>query len=505
MSSPYKTPGVYIIERNAFANSVVGVASAIPVFIGHTEKALDEDGNDVSNKPVRIHSMLEYRNIFGAGFPPCVFEIQPDASSSDFNASNGSTFSVSSNSVRYRMPAAIRFFYANGGNDCYILSIGDFNSGFDKTRFINAIDLIQNEHEITLLLVPEAVELEAQDSYDVLSYMIQHCGETKNKFAILDIPGGYEDLNPFPNCVDNFRDKVSAIMPENNSYAATYYPWLNTTVYHISDISYLNISEDSYNTLADLIQEELTAGGHVLGESQTQLLSCFRNNGNSDDGNITLEQADASLRLVSRNYESILRAILKKLALLPPSSAMAGIYAEVDGSRGVWKAPANVSVASVTDPEVPIDNDQQQDLNVPISGKAVNAIRSFPGQGVLVWGARTLDGNSLDFRYINVRRTLIYLEQSIISAVQAYVFEPNDANTWAAVNAMISNFLTQTWKQGALVGAKPDEAFSVHVGLGTTMTAQDILDGTMIVSVAVAISHPAEFIIFTIQQQMQTS
>jgi len=123
----------------------------------------------------------------------------------------------------------------------------------------------------------------------------------------------------------------------------------------------------------------------------------------------------------------------------------------------------------------------------------------------LIWGARTLDGNSQDWRYINVRRTIIMLEQSIKFSALAYVFEANNASTWITVKNMISNFLTNQWKSGALVGAKPEEAYSVDVGLGSTMTADDILNGFMNVTVKVALVRPAEFIVITFQQKMQTS
>ena len=195
----------------------------------------------------------------------------------------------------------------------------------------------------------------------------------------------------------------------------------------------------------------------------------------------------------------------EKLNLLPPGAAMAGIYTMVDNTRGVWKAPANVSMSTVVAPTVNITHDDQEELNVPLSGKSINAIRSFIGEGTLVWGARTLDGNSLDWRYINVRRTMIMLEESIKIASKAYVFEPNVANTWVTIKSMISNFLTGIWKRGGLAGASPDDAFSVHVGLGDTMTPEDILEGILRVTVLVAITRPAEFIEITFQQQMQKS
>jgi len=141
----------------------------------------------------------------------------------------------------------------------------------------------------------------------------------------------------------------------------------------------------------------------------------------------------------------------------------------------------------------------------PITGKSVNAIRSFVGNGVLIWGARTLDGNSQDWRYVNVRRTIIMLEQSIKSAARSYVFLPNVSATWINLKSSIENFLTGIWKQGGLAGSKPEEAFSVLVGLGSTMTAQDILDGYLNVVVLVAVIRPAEFIEISFRQQLQHS
>ena len=110
-----------------------------------------------------------------------------------------------------------------------------------------------------------------------------------------------------------------------------------------------------------------------------------------------------------------------------------------------------------------------------MNGKAVNAIRSFPGEGIKVWGARTMDGNSLDWRYINVRRTMIFLEESIKNAARAYVFEPNVVNTWVNMRSMIDGFLRGVWKRGGLAGTSPEDAYSIHIGLGDTMTPEDIL------------------------------
>ncbi|MCV2423509.1 phage tail sheath subtilisin-like domain-containing protein [Paucibacter sp. DJ2R-2] len=212
-----------------------------------------------------------------------------------------------------------------------------------------------------------------------------------------------------------------------------------------------------------------------------------------------------TLLSVSNVYKAVLTEVRRQLNVLPPSSAMAGIYTMVDNTRGVWKAPANVSLNGVISPTVSISHEQQEDLNVSAQGKSINAIRSFIGEGVLVWGARTLDGNSLDWRYINVRRTMIMLEESCRLAAKAMVFEPNTANTWVTIKSMVANFLTSVWKRGGLMGAVPEDAFSVHVGLGETMTPNDVLEGILRVTVLVAMVRPAEFIEITFQQQMPKS
>jgi phage tail sheath protein FI len=189
--------------------------------------------------------------------------------------------------------------------------------------------------------------------------------------------------------------------------------------------------------------------------------------------------------------------------VLPPSGAIAGVCAAVDSASGVWTAPANVTLNSVVRPSLRITEEQQGAINVPLDGKAVNVIRDFIGRGSVVWGARTLDGNSSDYRYVPVRRTIVYIEASIEPLLEDFVLAPNNATTWAAVVATLSAFLQELWRQGGLSGATPSDAFTVQCGLGSTMTPEDVLDGNMNVMVGVAILRPAEFIELTFSQQMQ--
>ena len=205
-------------------------------------------------------------------------------------------------------------------------------------------------------------------------------------------------------------------------------------------------------------------------------------------------------------YKNIITAVNNSPTKLPPSPAVAGRYAYVDNTRGVWKAPANVSLDSVKSVCYQVEDKEQEKLNIDVnSGKSINIIRYFTGKGNLIWGARTLAGNDNEWRYVSVRRFFNMVEESCKKSTSWAVFEPNDAGTWIKVKGMIENFLTLQWRAGALQGAKPNEAFYVKVGLGETMTSLDILEGRMNVEIGMAVVRPAEFIILTFSHKLAES
>ncbi|HMJ94110.1 MAG TPA: phage tail sheath family protein [Allosphingosinicella sp.] len=184
---------------------------------------------------------------------------------------------------------------------------------------------------------------------------------------------------------------------------------------------------------------------------------------------------------------------------IPPSGAVCGIYALTDNTRGVWKAPANETVADAIDLEFDVTHGEQENLNP----KGVNLIRRFPGRGIRVWGARTLSSDPL-WKYVNVRRLFIFLEASIYYSTQWVVFEPNDPKLWARVKQTATLFLRSQWREGALFGEKEEEAFTVAVGR-ETMTEDDILNGRLIVEIGIAPVRPAEFVVFRIYQKTSES
>lgn len=521
----YKTPGVYIVEKNAFSNSVVEVATAVPAFVGYTEFA-DHKGESLARKAWRISSMAEYHAYFGnapknsfsiKAIPvvttaPASKAIVADFSVTDIATQKRTEYTITQDSTAYILYYSMLLFFQNGGGSCYIVSLGTYQDDLDADAIKAGIDILLKEQEPTMVVVPDAVHLSLADCTDVQTAALMHCGfKMRNRVALLDVHDGYKDRqDPSGDCVNTFRNAIGTKFLD---FGMAYYPWLNTSIVKEKDIDFTSIS--NLDVLTTLLKQELSpiidtkkptpAAKVKIDQLNAALISITADRSKSKDPVTDILTLNKTLLAVSNLYPQIIVAIQKKLNLLPPSAGIAGLYTMVDSTRGVWKAPANVNMNGVVSSTVAISHDEQEDLNVTPSGKSINAIRSFIGEGLLVWGARTLDGNSQDWRYINVRRTMIMIEESIKQACKAYVFEPNTANTWVTIKSMVRNFLTSIWKRGGLAGENPDDAFSVFVGLGETMTADDILEGLMKVSVLVAVSRPAEFIEITFQQQMQKS
>ena len=185
----------------------------------------------------------------------------------------------------------------------------------------------------------------------------------------------------------------------------------------------------------------------------------------------------------------------KKNIAIPPSGSIMGIYARSDNSRGVHKAPANEVVRACVGLDTQFNKGEQDILNP----KGVNLIRAFPGQGIRVWGARTVSSDP-SWKYVNVRRLFIFLEETIKANTNWAVFEPNDEALWTRVHRTISVFLNGMWRNGSLAGTSADEAFFVNIGR-STMSQDDIDNGRLVCVIGVAPVKPAEFVIFRITQK----
>ncbi|MBS8226349.1 phage tail sheath family protein [Vannielia litorea] len=482
----YKTPGVYVVEENAFPNSVVEVPTAIPVFIGYTETA-KAGKTDLTNVPTKIGSFAEFQQVFG-GAP--AMTVDEDKKTSTLTCT-----------TPFLMYSGLRFFYDNGGGDCYIVSVGGYTDSSgkpvtpDKTAITDALAPLKATPEPTMVITPDTAKMSIGDWSSVAQKVLRHCETMQSRIAILDLVNGNLKFGQ-PGATDPVEDFYNNVGTNGLNYGAAYYPWVNTNLIEMGDITFMNLSDTVKKALQKEVEAE--AGSNAKLKSLAGQITSTKTAAEAKSPHQALMSA-------SQAYNQTMLAALAAMNVMPPSTAMAGIISFTDNQIGPWKAPANTSMTDVLSPTVEITWEDQESLNVPLNGLAINAIRTFINRGVLVWGARTLDGNSQDWRYISVRRTMILIEQSAKLACEAFVFEANDANTWSVVKAMLENFLTNMWRQGALAGTKPTDAFSVSVGLGSTMTPTDILNGIMNVTILVAVTHPAEFIVLTFKQQMQKS
>jgi phage tail sheath protein FI len=521
MAAKYKTPGVYIVDQNAFPNSVAPVPTAVPAFVGYTPQA-EYQGKSYLNVPFKITSWNEFLAIFcfprkdrnkHQQYSPNYFITDEKVSQTDLNSISFDQrdFSISPDpSTIYYLYLSVRLFYENGGGDAYIVSVGSYGKPSGKMLGLNeplinpnvalnelllGLSLLKKETEPTMYVIPDATLLSSDNNATLTQAMLLQCEELGTAISLLDVPGGRNpDQNNYEQGIESFRNSTGS---NGLSYGAAYFPFVNTTVLQTEDLNYTNLFGGDLDKLVEIINPNngdpaLKKIFDIIKETQHQAISA--------------NQLNEALLSSSKLYSILFGKVLEIANLLPPSGGMAGVITNNDNNRGVWNSPANVGIVGVRGLPILLNDEQQGPLNVdPLSGKSVNVIRSFIGEGILVWGARTLDGNSADHQYIAVRRMLIYIEQSCKLAMQAYVFEPNDQNTWRSVKSMISDFLTNVWKEGGLAGASAQDAFSVECGLGTTMTSQDILDGFMNISVRVAVTHPAEFIVILFSQQMATS
>lgn len=468
----YKTPGVYVEEISKLPPSVAEVSTAVPAFIGCTANG-PTPGSDKHVAPIvkRIDTMLDYETFFGGPFSSSfTVAAGPDPSQPGEIARTAPAFD-------YLLYYSLSLYFKNGGGSCYVVSIGNYDAAPTTQQFQDGLDALEKEDEPTLILLTEAVNLEADNYYALAKAAMDQAKKLGDRFVILDVPDA--------EGADNFRN--GNLGTDSLMYAAAYYPSLQTT---------LNYAYEDENVTLKAPTKSSTDTTDSTDSKKTS----------KDSTNSMDKTLDAVKSTNTALYNQVKTALAQQRVVLPSSPAIAGVYASVDRDRGVWKAPANIGLASVIGPTVKITHDDQENLNVdPTAGKSINAIRAFTGKGTLVWGARTLAGNDNEWRYVSVRRLFNMIEESAAKATAFAVFEPNDATTWLKVKAMIESYLYGLWQQGALAGSTSEDAYFVNVGLGKTMTPQDVLEGRMIVEIGLAAVRPAEFIILRFMHKLQQS
>ncbi|WP_241277989.1 phage tail sheath family protein, partial [Chryseobacterium mucoviscidosis] len=331
----YKTPGVYVEELAKFPPSVAQVETAIPAFIGYTEKG-------PKNEPTRISSLLEYENLFGKA------KNEGKEIKISVKDNTVSTTFEDSKLGKFKMYHAMQMYFANGGGPCYIVSVG-VASGYPtevlKSELETGLKTLEKEDEPTLIVFPDAESLPTLEAYGLYGLALDHAEEMKDRFVIMDVLG--DDLT--------FRNKV---VSTGLKYGAAYYPKLETVLTHSFEDEDVKITSF----------EEKDISGNVL---------------SLPDGYVN------NLKWLKSNrtelYNKAKAAIESEKVVMAPSSAVAGVYAKVDSTSGVFKAPANVGLSYVVAPTVKVSHEDQMTLNVdPTSGKSINVIRSFTGKGTLV-------------------------------------------------------------------------------------------------------------------------
>ena len=512
------TPGVYVSEITGPILGVAPVATAIPVFIGYTPSA-QLDGTSYLQKAHKVSSFREFNDIYGVADDSLskalpnynLHEVETEPLDGNFVQVGLAYYHmIADPNTQYYLYHSVKLFFDNGGNEAYIMAVGNYgeptqnfenigktivNANVSLRELQQGIALLKNIPEITMYLCPDATLLSVKENGSLMQAMLLQQSQLKTGICIFDIIGSkHPDPIQILDPVTIFRENTGNI---GLSFGTAYYPFIGTTLVQKGDLFYTNFFAGHLKTLDGFLRMDL--GAHAdLDMVMKEIMD--------PNSTQTASHKNKMLLSVSPLYRELVALATTMANLQPPSGAMAGVMATTDATSGVWKAPANVSIVGVHTIPINLNNQQQADFNVDaITGKSINVIRNFPGMGTLVWGARTLNGNSLDWKYINVRRTMSFIEQSCMLAIKAYVFEPNTANTWNNIKAMISNFLQDLWRQGAFMGAKPSEVFAVKCGLGSTMTAQDIAQGELKVLIMVAPMRPAEFIVLSFTQKMSTT
>ena len=533
----YNTPDVYVEEISTLPPSVAEVSTAIPAFIGYTAN------DSLKLQPTRITSFLEFTTFFG-GAAPVAFSAAVTKDSINVSIPTADIYQT------HKLYYLLDLYFKNGGSDCYIVSLGAFKDKTVQD-FSDGLDSLRTEDEPTLIVLSEATTLTSNEYYKLCQQALMQCADLQDRFCIFDLLPAVDNTTPGPKAVDRISEFRTGIGMNNLHYGAAYYPYLFTSLNYVYDEANISVTatgtaapikiaaggldiiskkvlSDTYKPSAFIavptgtsavtdIDFSDTAGVFTItapaGKTAKDVADAWNTISYTDPvkANFDIVETKGTAKvtaLPSTNftastlsktslydikqtnpiaYNGVKQELAKLRLVLPPAAAIAGIYSLTDRTRGVWKAPANVSLNAVIGPVVKITNAAQQTLNVDAAnGKSINAIRSFTGKGTLVWGARTLDGSSNEWRYVPVRRLFIMIEESAKKASYFAVFEPNDAATWLKAKGMLESFLYGLWQQGALAGSTPKAAYYVNIGLGITMTQQDILAGRMIIEIGIA-------------------
>lgn len=532
----YLSPGVYVEEVDRGPKPIEGVGTAMPVFIGFTEKAerLRRVGDefvkeDVLNKPVLVTNWTQYMETFG-GFLEGAY-----------------------------MPLSVYGFFQNGGSRAYVLSVKTIprasvsllnnagkagllvqakQAGFGGKRLRVKIDAPAATTAPTKKEEGAAAPAEAAGTGFTVTVEQQSAnGGWATKEVIkdvnlveLDADGGKKVAVAYPR--NKGSEFVDLVIPEGSTKLADLMPKTQEQALNI-DMKLLSAPKpadfqgnavertglDGLEAIDDITMVVVpdlmsTAPGETLDKAmvkavQTAMIAHCEKMGDRvaildcppdmlptevNEWRMDTTGFDSSYAAMYYPWIEVNDPATNKPALIPPSGFVAGVWSRNDNTRGVHKAPANEVVRGATGLAYNVTSGEQAILNP----NGVNCIRAFPGMGIRIWGARTLSSNPA-WRYISIRRLFNYIEKSIERGTQWVVFEPNEPRLWGQVRRDVSAFLTMVWRDGALFGSSPTDAFYVKCDSETNPPESRDM-GRLIIEIGVSPVKPAEFVIFRISQ-----
>jgi phage tail sheath protein FI len=525
-------PGIYIQELPSSARTITAAPTSITVFVGYTHPFKTKN----PGQAVRIFNFTEYEREFGGFF--------------------------ASNSIDPNLPHAVNQFFLNGGSDAYVVGLqphyydSSTNPPTDKGEIKQAILQVDGPAGLTFTArepidqIPMKITInnrqKTKANNDTADIVITY-GSQSETFRQVNL-----NKDDASNYIDNRinEDSSSLILVAPTNKATKAYPTsfqkdinqeplgypvsvfganygIGWTTFNPQDFVPVFLQDSSLDKVSIFNLLVLPGIADITTIWPVALAFCERKYAflildpppqAVADLNSVPKGAKPEDFLMEKLIENIpkskngaiyfpyvrsINPLTGKRLNLPPSGYVAGIYARTDLNRGVWKAPAGLETTILTTGVVEEGrmNDQRQGILNPI---AVNCLRSFPGSGTVVYGARTLVGNDQNtafqqWKYVPVRRMALFLEQTLLRNLGWVVFEPNDEPLWIAIRTSIENFMLSLFNQGAFQGSKPSQAFQVKCDASTT-TQTDIDNGIVNIIVAFAPLKPAEFVIVKIAQ-----
>jgi phage tail sheath protein FI len=495
----YLAPGVYIEELPSGSRPIEGVGTAVAAFVGLASRG-------PANTPTEVTNWTRFTTTFG-GF------------------ADG-----------YCLPHAVYGFFQNGGGRCYIVRVND-GGGPDSVHAeltsaatgspvyeVSALDPSTPDREITVE-VADPPEGEPDGTFSLIVRRGEGIAEqyqdlttkrtAQNVATVVNASSKVVQVIEVGRVAATERRPAAGVVeltgakpqestqPEPEAYtgdpaARTGFAGLEAvdevTMLAVPDLMVALQRGDMDAEACKAVQLAMIAHCEQMGD-RVAILDSPADMAAQDVGDWRTKVGyDSKYAALYYPWIKLLDPASGEPTFVPPSGHIAGVWGRSDATRGVHKAPANEVLRGVLDVSYQVTGSEQEALNPT----GVNVIRAFPGRGIRIWGARTLSSDS-DWRYLNVRRLFNYIEESIEQGTQWVVFEPNDQDLWQRIRRTISSFLLRTWREGALFGSKPEEAFYVKCDAETN--PPEVVDaGQVVIEIGIAPVKPAEFVVFRLAQ-----